>query len=135
MFQTNEATTVPEQDTNLTIENSDQTPVQHSPAQTPPTGDKRVVFVATGEYEDPRKPFTCRYVDDYGEITNAHGKLQRSIGTICQDGTRMLVSAFGGRTAELIGLALGSTYTFYGKHKTKTEPYNGTMSTSHFLNL
>jgi hypothetical protein len=97
--------------------------------------DDSVVFVSDGEWEDPRKDVTGKYVEDHGERTNAVGKLQRSITIVLPDGSTMLVSAFDAKAKKLEGLKLGYTYSFRGKLKTKTETFLGKAKTSRFLNL
>ena len=103
----------------------------------PLTSDDSVVFVAEpdGEWEDPRKVVTGKFVEDYGEKINAVGKLQRSIKVVLPDESTIIVSGFGAKTKQLEGRKLGGTYTFKGKLKTKTEPFQGKEKTSYFLNL
>ena len=131
MFQTNEATSVPEQGT---INNSGEPAIQHVGSSLPP-GDDSIVEIAAGEYEDPRQDVTGKHNGDHGEKINAVGKLQRSISILLPDGSSMLVSAFGAKAKKLESLKPGYTYTFKGILKTKTEIYLGKEKTSKFLNL
>ena len=102
----------------------------------PSTDDDSIVLVEEGVWEDPRQTFTVRVTDDHGEKINAVGKLQRSVTGTLSNGTTILVSAFGAKAQELRSKAkLGSTCTFRGKLKTKTEMYLGKEKTSKFLNL
>ena len=101
----------------------------------PSTDDDSVVFVADGEYEDPRVVVIGKNVEDYGAQVNGVGKLQRSIKILLTDGTAMIVSGFGAKTKKLDGVKLGGTYSFRGKLKTKTETFQGKEKTSKFLNL
>ena len=101
----------------------------------PSTDDDSVVFVADGEYEDPRVVVTGKNVEDYGTRVNVVGKLQRSIKILLEDGTAMIVSGFGAKTKKLDGVKLGGTYSFRGKIKVKTETFQGKEKTSQFLNL
>ncbi len=128
MSYTNGSTSVSEQDTSAAQLAANDLP-------TNPLTDESVVFVADGEWEDPRKEFTGQYVENHGEQTNVVGKLQHSITIRLEDGSTMLVSAFGAKTRLLKNLKLGGTYAFKGKLKTKTENFQGAEKTSRFLNL
>src|ERR1017187_1546540 len=123
----NITTRVLEQDS---IDNIFEELAQGDSPQKPPTVGKSVVLVAPGEYKDPRQTFTGTLDEDFGEITNSVGKLQRSVRVILPDGSSILVSAFGPKTAELKNLKLGWTYTFTGKLKTKKEVFRGKERTS-----
>ena len=101
----------------------------------PQTSDDSVVFVEDGEWVDPRKEVTGKYVENHGEKINAAGKVQRSITVLLPDGSTILVSAFGAKVENLANRKLGAIYTFRGKLKTKTEIYLGKEKTSQFLNL
>jgi len=125
----NTIATVPEQGTNI---NREQLVTNDLPS---PSTDDSIVFVADGEWEDPRKDVTGKFVEDYGERVNAVGKLQRSIAILLPDGSKMLVSGFGANARKLAGLKLGSTYAFKGRLKAKTEIFQGKEKASHFLNL
>ena len=120
---------MPEQGTNI---NREQLVTNDLPS---PSTDDSIVFVADGEWEDPRKDVTGKFVEDYGERVNAVGKLQRSIAILLPDGSKMLVSGFGAKSKKLESLKLGGTYTFKGKLRAKTEIFNGKEKTTKFLNL
>ena len=104
-------------------------------SSSPLTDDDSITLVADGPYQDPRQAFTGKFVEDYGERINGVGKLQRSIKVVLPDESIIIVSGFGAKTKKLDGVKLGGTYTFKGKLKTKTEPFQGKEKTSQFLNL
>jgi hypothetical protein len=134
MTENTNATSVPDQDAlNISVTQLAAIELPTNPS----TNDDSVVFVAEpdGEWEDPRKVVTGKFVEDYGEKINAVGKLQRSITIMLPDGGTMLVSAFGAKAKQLEGRKLGGTYTFKGKLKSKTETFLGKEKTSRFLNL
>ena len=132
MFQTNEATSVPEQGT---VINATEQLVTDEPLTNPEATDDAIQFVAPGVWEDPRTTVTGRVSDRFDAKTNAAGKLQCSIRVILEDGNPILISAFDGKVKMLDGLKLGYTYTFKGKLKTKTEIYLGKERTTRFFNL
>ena len=125
-------TGVPEWDT---INNSGESAIQNGAASVFPSDCDSVVFVADGEYEDPRQAFDVRVVEHHGEKINAVQKLQRTVTGLLPDGTTIIVSAFGEKSRLLNNLKLGGTYTFKGKYKEKTEMFRGKEKTSRFLNL
>ena len=134
MTENTNATSVPEQDA-LSI--STQLATNELPTTPQTANNDSIVLVAEpdGEWEDPRKVVTGKFVEDYGEKINGVGKLQRSIAILLPDGNKMLVSGFGAKAKQLEGRKLGGTYTFKGKLKTKAEIFLGKEKTSYFLNL
>ena len=134
MTENTNATSMPDQDA-LNISVTQLAAIELT--TNPSTNDDSVVFVAEpdGEWEDPRKVVTGKFVEDYGEKINAVGKLQRSIKVVLPDESTIIVSGFGAKTKQLEGRKLGGTYSFRGKLKTKTEIYLGKERVSRFLNL
>ena len=132
MFQTNEATSVPEQST---LTNQTEQLVTNEPLINQGATDDAIQLVAPGVWEDPRTTVTGRVSDKFDAKTNAKGRMQSSIRVIRDDGNPILISAFDEKVKMLDGLKLGYTYTFKGILKTKTEVYQGKEKTSKFLNL
>jgi hypothetical protein len=132
MTENNDATTMSEQDI---VKNQTEKLVTDELPTNPQTSDDSVVFVEDGEWVDPRKEVTGKYVENHGEKINAAGKVQRSITVLLTDGSTILVSAFGAKVGNLANRKLGAIYTFRGILKTKTGMYLGKERTSQFLNL
>jgi hypothetical protein len=134
MTENTNATSVPDQDAlNISVTQLAAIELPINPL----TSDDSIILVAEpdGEWEDPRKVVTGKFVEDYGEKINGVGKLQRSIKVALPDGGTIIVSGFGAKSKQLEGRKLGGTYTFKGKLKTKTETFLGKEKTSQFLNL